>query len=72
VVVRSGRGVEAGEGMRRVGVRLLGRPGEKENGPGRRGIVIFLFIQIIFKRGRIVLIQRWAYQAPKISNKICI
>jgi hypothetical protein len=23
------------------GVRLLGRPGEKENGSGRRGIVIF-------------------------------
>jgi hypothetical protein len=35
--------VEAGEGMRRVGVRLLGLPGERENGPGRRRIVIFLF-----------------------------
>jgi hypothetical protein len=32
-----------------VGVRLLGRPGEKENGPDRRGIVNFLFIQIFFK-----------------------
>jgi hypothetical protein len=41
--------VEAGEGVRRVGVRLLGRPGEKENRLGQRGILIFLFIQIIFK-----------------------
>jgi hypothetical protein len=33
--------VEAGEGTRRVGVQLLGRSGEKENGLGRRGILNF-------------------------------
>jgi hypothetical protein len=31
-----------------VGVRLLGRPGEKENGPDRRGIVIFFIYSNIF------------------------
>jgi hypothetical protein len=31
--------VAAGDGVRQVGVQLLGRPGEKENRLGRRGIV---------------------------------
>jgi hypothetical protein len=49
-----------------------GPAGEKENGLGPKKQWKFQFIQIIFKRARIILIKRWTYQAPNISNKICI
>jgi hypothetical protein len=47
-------------------------PGEGKWAGPKRNSECFLFIQIISKRVRIVLIQRWTYQVSKISSKICI